>query len=257
MKTILVTGGNKGIGYEAVRLLSERDGDATSTTILLGTRSLANGDAAVAKMRAANSKHAYSNVFPLQLDVTSPTSIHTAVDRVKTTWHKLDVLVNNSGVAVLDAEETLAVNLHGVRNTTLAFLPLLSPGSTVVVVSSTVGSFSLEAMGKPLQDKLVDIQSLTWEGIDSFAKEYLAHVKAGTLAAPWPPTEATYGSYGISKTFVSAWSRVFAKEHPELNVAVVCPGYCATDLNGNRGTRSAALGGESVIWPIFNKFDQG
>jgi NAD(P)-dependent dehydrogenase (short-subunit alcohol dehydrogenase family) len=63
--------------------------------------------------------------------------------------------------------------------------------------------------------------------------------------------------YMASKGMLNPWLRNFAKTHKEIQLAVVCPGYCATDLNGFAGTRPAEKGGESIIWPTFNEFESG
>jgi NAD(P)-dependent dehydrogenase (short-subunit alcohol dehydrogenase family) len=63
--------------------------------------------------------------------------------------------------------------------------------------------------------------------------------------------------YMASKGMLNPWLRNFAKTHKEIPLAVVCPGYCATGLNGFAGTRPAEKGGESIIWPTFNEFESG
>lgn len=83
----------------------------------------------------------------------------------------------------------------------------------------------------------------------------------------------TASMYCTSKGMLNPWVRHFAKTHPKVKVAVVCPGesfkyrcfgisadrkgYCASELNGFRGTRSAEQGGESIIWPTLNEFESG
>lgn len=56
---------------------------------------------------------------------------------------------------------------------------------------------------------------------------------------------------------LNPYLRNFAKTHPDVKLAIACPGFCATDLNGHRGTRSAEAGGESIIWPTLNEFESG
>ncbi|CAK4183738.1 unnamed protein product, partial [Aphanomyces euteiches] len=76
-----VTGANKGIGYEAVRILAEKFGD--QAIVLLGTRSLKNGEDAIAKMKQANSSFDYANVHLVEIDVSNKESIQAAADFVK------------------------------------------------------------------------------------------------------------------------------------------------------------------------------
>ncbi|KAG9405311.1 putative short-chain dehydrogenase/reductase [Aphanomyces cochlioides] len=92
----LVTGANKDIGYEVVRILSERLSD--QAIILLGTRSLDNGKAAIAKMQQANRSFNYANVYSLEIDVTKSESIQAAAEFVKATYGTLHALINNAGI---------------------------------------------------------------------------------------------------------------------------------------------------------------
>ena len=260
-RVILVTGANKGIGLEAVRQLSEQ---LPNARILLGTRSLPNGQAALDKIKKANPAHSYSNIQLLQLDVTDSSSIAAAAQRVKADLGQLDVLLNNSGITSHDkdagraATETLSVNLYGVHDMVEHFLPVLAPNATLVTVSSEVGSWTTAAMAPELQRRVLDADSLSWADIDALAQDYIASVSGGKAQYTWPPSSKTYGAYGVSKSLVSPYTRVVAREQAgKLKVAVVCPGYCATDLNANNGPRPASMGGSSVIFPILNDFQSG
>ena len=258
-RVVLVTGANKGIGLEAVRYLSEQ---LPRATILLGSRSLANAEAALTKLRAApppstsSPSPAYSNIHPLVIDVTDRASIASAVSEVQRRFGRLDVLINNSGISNVDGDtmhrDVMAVNVYGVRDTVEAFLPVLSPHATVVTVSSTVGAWATAESSTELQQTLTNPSSLSFDTIDRLAQAYTAAPNAS-----WPAPKRTFGAYAVSKALVSAYTRLVAHQHPELRVVVVCPGYCATDLNHHRGQRPAALGGQSVAWPVLHPFESG
>ena len=153
-RIILTTGGNKGIGLEAVRQISEQ---LPLATILLGTRTLSSGETAINKLRqSADSSSAYCNIHPLVLDVTDATSIDRAVREVREKYGRLDVLVNNSGLLVYGehdthVQEVFAVNLYGLYAVTAAFLPLLVPQGLVLNVSSETGSWATHACGSDIQ----------------------------------------------------------------------------------------------------------
>ena len=254
-RVILVTGANKGIGFEAVRLLSEQ---LPQATILLGTRSAANAEAALVKLRQANPSSSYGNIHPLVIDVTDKATIVSAAQHVKAKHGHLDVLVNNAGVSNVDGQSVhqgvMDVNLYGVKDAIEAFLPLLPPSSSsLITVSSEVGSWATHACSAELQRTLLEPSTLTWSTIDSLAQQ----VVKPTASSRWPPASDTFGAYGPSKALVSAYMRTVALQHPELKVAIVCPGYCATDLNHHSGHRSAAQGGESVIFPVTHSFESG
>ncbi|KAJ3040044.1 hypothetical protein HDV00_011493 [Rhizophlyctis rosea] len=254
-KTILVTGANKGIGYHAARILSEK---YPSTTILMGSRSVENANSALNKLRSSSTGHSYTNIIPLQIDVSDPASIQRAKEEVQSKYGTLDILVNNAGIATNNATEVFDVNVHGVKRTIDAFQPILSKRSTRtpqnVVVSSEVGAWVLHEMNPELQAVFQNIDTLTWEKLDSLMKDFAS----SSPKESWPSAELTFGPYGVSKTVLSAYIQLYAKQHPEIGTVNVTPGYCATDLNQNSGPRSAAVGGESCVWPILNDgWEQG
>ncbi|KAJ3040550.1 hypothetical protein HDV00_010730 [Rhizophlyctis rosea] len=240
-KTILITGANKGIGFHAARLLAEK---YPQTTILMGTRTLSNAEFALKSLRSESSSQ-YTNLIPFQIDVASQDSVACAAEAFKQKYGTLDVLLNNAGIANDNREEVFEVNVYGVKRTIEAFQPLFSSHPRVIVVSSEVGTSTLNKMTPSLQKTFTSIDTLSWPTLETLIKDYLSPTPSQT----WPNPAQTFGAYGVSKTFISAWSRLYAQQHPEVRVAVVCPGYCKTDLAPN-GTRGADKGGESVIWPV-------
>jgi NAD(P)-dependent dehydrogenase (short-subunit alcohol dehydrogenase family) len=126
-KTVLVTGGNRGIG----RALVEEALNRGAKRVYVGTRTaLAHPD---------------DRVTPLALDVTNAAQIQSAVDDVES----LDVLINNAGLALYDdlsdrsaLERHLAVNLFGTYSVTEAFLPLLIRSGGVVVNNLSVNALA-------------------------------------------------------------------------------------------------------------------
>jgi NAD(P)-dependent dehydrogenase (short-subunit alcohol dehydrogenase family) len=134
MTITLITGANKGIGYETARQLTE-----AGHTVYIGARSVERGQKAAAELGARF----------VQLDVTDDASVAAAMKTIEDAEGRLDVLVNNagiSGVADVSGPNALKVfdtNAIGVIRVTQAALPLLrKSGNPVVVnVSSALGSF--------------------------------------------------------------------------------------------------------------------
>jgi NAD(P)-dependent dehydrogenase (short-subunit alcohol dehydrogenase family) len=133
MTVTLITGANKGLGYETARQLIEQ-----GHTVYIGARSVERGEAAAAELGARF----------VQLDVTDDASVETAMGMIDERDGYLDVLVNNAGIAVADvngpdALKVFDTNAIGVIRVTQAALPLLEKsGNPVVVnVSSALGSF--------------------------------------------------------------------------------------------------------------------
>ncbi|WP_167478826.1 SDR family oxidoreductase [Nocardia arthritidis] len=145
-KIAVVTGGNKGIGYQIVRQLA-----AAGLTVYLGARDVERGSTAAEKLVADG-----LDVRVLRLDVTDPSSVGVAAEQVAGDFGRLDVLVNNAGVVVewgipvseITAEQlrtAFDTNVFGVVTVTNAFLPLLrrSAAARIVNMSSPLGSLTL------------------------------------------------------------------------------------------------------------------
>lgn len=211
----LVTGANKGIGYEIAAGLG-----ALGWSVGVGARDDERREAAVQKLRAGG-----ADVFGVPLDVTGDESVAAAARLIEDRAGRLDVLVNNAGVTGGPPQEPTRVapetvrtavetNVIGVIRVTNAMLPLLrrSASPRIVNMSSSVGSLTLQT----------------------------------TPGAEVGPISAAYSA---SKTFLNAVTIQYAKELAGTNILINagCPGYTATDLNGFRGTRTPGQGAAIAI----------
>jgi len=211
----LVTGANKGIGYEIAAGLG-----ALGWNVGVGARDEQRREAAVQKLRAAD-----VDAFGVPLDVTDDASVAAAARLLEDRTGRLDVLINNAGVTgghpqlptnvdpaiVRTAVET---NVIGVIRVTNAMLPLLrrSPSPRIVNMSSTVGSLTRQS-------------------------------------TPGTETGPISAAYAPSKTFLNAVTIQYAKELHDTSILInaACPGYVATDLNGFRGYRTPEQGAAIAI----------
>jgi NAD(P)-dependent dehydrogenase (short-subunit alcohol dehydrogenase family) len=136
MKTVLITGANKGIGLEVARQLGSK-----GFQVFVGARNFEHGQRAT---EALQKNGAMATFVPL--DVSDPESIHNAVQLVSAATDHLDVLVNNAGIILegddsitqLEAEtvtKTFQINTLGPLLVTQAFLPLLSQSNRPRVIS--------------------------------------------------------------------------------------------------------------------------
>ena len=204
----LVTGANRGIGLEVVRQLAQK-----GMTVIMGTRTLAKGQAAAEKL----SKEGFK-VLPYQLDVTDSKSIDHLAKWVEQEFGNLDILVNNAGILydtwqqastadLAVVQEAIATNTLGPWRMCQAFLPLIrqSKLGRIVNVSSEAGA--LTSMG------------------------------AGTPA------------YSTSKAALNAFTRLLAAELKGSGILVnaVCPGWVATDMGG-AGGRPIENGAAGIVW---------
>ncbi|WP_320066456.1 SDR family oxidoreductase [Micromonospora sp. RTGN7] len=213
----LITGANKGIGYEIAAGLG-----ALGWSVGVGARDEQRRETAVAKLRAAG-----IDAFGVPLDVTDDASVTAAAGLVEERAGRLDVLVNNAGVTgsapQLPTTVDLAVvrtvvetNVIGVIRVTNAMLPLLrrSASPRIVNMSSGVGSLTRQSTST---DEL----------------------STGPVAVAYSP----------SKTFLNAVTVQYAKELRDTNILINagCPGFVATDLNGFRGIRTPEQGAAIAI----------
>jgi NAD(P)-dependent dehydrogenase (short-subunit alcohol dehydrogenase family) len=211
----LVTGANKGIGYEIAAGLG-----ALGWSIGVGARDGQRRQDAVAKLRAAG-----IDAFGVPLDVTDDASVTAAAALIEERAGRLDVLVNNAGIAgtwpqtpsTVTPEGLRAVvetNVIGVVRVINAMLPLLrrSDRPRIVNQSSHVASLTLQTTPE------VDLGGVS-------------------------------GAYSPSKTFLNAVTVQYAKELSDTAIKInsACPGYVATDLNGFHGTSTPAEGARTAI----------
>lgn len=153
MKNVLITGANKGIGFEAARQLLQQ-----GYFVYLGSRDIKNGQQAADKLKVEGLHH----VIAVQIDVTDQTS----VDAARAGIHALDVLINNAGISgaqfdsngnflpqtAIDTDPSLYqqvydTNVYGPVRVTRAFIDLLrqAPAPRIVNVSSSQGSLTLHS----------------------------------------------------------------------------------------------------------------
>lgn len=178
-KTVaLVTGANKGIGLEIARQLGQK-----GLVVVLGARDEAKGAAASAELRTEG-----IDAHAVKLDVTSGEDVAQLPGYFKSTFGRLDVLVNNAGVAEWKADDldsfrrTFETNLFGAVAVTYALLPLLkeSPAGRIVNQSSVLGSLT-SLQDKPYRYKgsVIPAYTASKAALNGFTVA-LAHKTAGT-----------------------------------------------------------------------------
>jgi NAD(P)-dependent dehydrogenase (short-subunit alcohol dehydrogenase family) len=202
MTTTLITGANKGIGYETARQLV-----LASHTVWIGSRDLARGRAAAEKLGAR----------AVQLDITDDASVAAAAATIEA----LDVLVNNAAVeergdgnAVIGPVDVTAdlvrttfdTNVFGTVRVLHAFLPLLQRSAAPVVVNVSSGLGSLTVVSS--------IPADVYPGV----------------------------AYPASKAAVNMITVQYAKAFPAMRINAADPGFTKTDLNGSTGTQTVEEG---------------
>jgi len=208
----LVTGANKGLGRETVRRLAQ-----LGWTVLLAARDQDLGIAAASELASEG------DVRPVVVDVTDQASVDAARNRVRDQFGRLDVLVNNAGIAGsrLPVEETGAadflacfgVNVLGPVRMTQAFLPLLRASShpCVVMVSSGMGSLAVTSDPNRIESTIHGLV------------------------------------YPSSKSALNMIMSQYARALPDIQINAADPGYTATDLNGHSGFQSVHEGTDAIV----------
>jgi NAD(P)-dependent dehydrogenase (short-subunit alcohol dehydrogenase family) len=216
-KLALVTGGNKGIGFETARQLAKAD-----VQVIIGARDAQRGAAAAAKLKSEG-----LNVEAITLDVNDAASIAAAVKQIGAKHGKLDILINNAGIGVQDGttkvseqkmetwRKTFDTNVFGLIAVTQAFLPLLekSPAGRIVNLSSILGSITLHADPKS------------------------------------PIYNFKVAAYNVSKSAVNAYTVQLAYElrDSKIKVNAVHPGHVKTDMGGPAAPMELVDGAKSSV----------
>ncbi|XP_077240125.1 short-chain dehydrogenase/reductase 1-like [Tasmannia lanceolata] len=269
----VVSGANKGIGFETVRQLANE-----GVVVVLTARDEKRGIEAVAELK----KSGLSNVVFHQLDVKDPISVASLAKFIQTQFGKLDILVNNAGASgvIVDeevlkslnidpvnwlsgkaanlvegvirqtyenAKECLDINYYGCKTVTEALIPLLqlsTSGATIVNVSSLRGELKRIPSEKKRKE-LGDIESLTEEKIDGLLQRFLEDLRCGELESNgW---SMMLPAYSISKATLNAYTRVLAKHYPNMRINCVHPGYVNTDINWHTGTMTVEEGAKGPV----------
>src|ERR687894_784096 len=210
----LVTGSNRGIGFEIAKQLALR-----KIQVVLTSRNPTNGEAALRKV----TRNGVKKVVFMQLDISNQVSVDNLSNEVEKTFGRLDILVNNAAI-LIDREDvaasnadleivktTLETNLIGAWRMCKAFIPLMKKNDygRIVNISSGAGQF-----------------------------EYMA-----TSGGYWP-------AYSVSKPSLNALTVMLASELRGTNILVnaVCPGWVRTDMGGPNAPRSIEEGAATPVW---------
>ncbi|OEH76902.1 carbonyl reductase [NADPH] 1 [Cyclospora cayetanensis] len=251
-RVFIVTGGNKGIGFETAKKICKelKNEDAT---VVITSRSPENGAQAVAKLAGEGLK-----VEMVQLDIAHKLSREMFVETIRNKYGQVECLVNNAGFAFkndatepvgVQARMTCGINYYGTRDLTKAMTSLFTSGSRIVNVASMAGQRALTQMTPERRHRLMS-KSATLEDIDSVVEEYLADCATGRMDG-WPST-----TYGFSKAAVIAMTAALArmsdkcpalKDREGMVVTCCCPGWCKTDMAGWEAPPLSAADGAEIV----------
>ncbi|SHF90377.1 NAD(P)-dependent dehydrogenase, short-chain alcohol dehydrogenase family [Fodinibius roseus] len=224
MKSVLITGANRGIGLETAKQLSQK-----GLFVYLGSRDLQKGKAAVKEL---NDK-GFQNVKAVNIDVTKPETIISAKNTIEKEQAQLDVLINNAGISgtvpqhaletsIDNFEDVFEVNLYGVVRVTQTFIDLLkkSPEPRIVNVTSSVGSLTLQS-------------DPNWQAYD----------------------DAKLAVYASSKSALNMYTVHLAYELQDtaFRINAVCPGYTKTAFTNYNGGEVEVAGKRIIKYALIDQ----
>jgi NAD(P)-dependent dehydrogenase (short-subunit alcohol dehydrogenase family) len=207
MTTTLITGANKGLGYETARRLR-----ADGHEVWIGARDPERGRQAARELDAGF----------VAIDVTDEQSVIRAAQEIADNGG-LDVLINNAGIlgarrppaetTADDVREVFDTNVFAVVTVTRIFLPLLERSDDPVIVNVSSGMGSIAVTSDP------------------------SRVESGIVALAYPS----------SKTALNMLTTQYAKALPQIRINAVDPGYTATDFNRHSGPQTVEEGAEVIV----------
>ncbi len=247
MKTIIVTGGNRGIGLEICRQLSE-----LGHTVILCSRDLEKGDEAARNLN--------ENVIVKKLDVTKESDILNLFHFVAGKFGKLDVLINNAGInkapdpaenKLLDKVKKVAEqNMGNMRKIGKKILPFLR-NAGLVSRRKNVTDVPVENVKKVLDVNLHG----PWRLMQVFLPLLQQSDDGRIINMSSGMGEITrlsgdYPEYRLSKTALNAVTLMFSKQtHDDgIKVNAMCPGWVRTDMGGPDAHREVSQGADTAVW---------
>jgi len=249
IKTILITGCNKGVGFGILKTLAAQP---EKHNFIMAVRSIDNGKKALSEI-IKQVPDFEKRATILELDISKSESIDKFVKHMEDTKTKIHCLVNNAGMAfkgdIFNEEVvrvTFATNFYGTVEFTEKMLSHLHDGGKIVFITSSVGK-----LGKLKSEELVkkfDDPKITREGIFALAKQFYDEVVSNTFEKNgWPRA-----GYVISKLCLNIYTR-WISQKPDIvkrgiQVYACCPGWVRTDMAGPKAERSIE---EGAVCPCY------
>jgi len=236
------SGGNKGIGKAICQMLLEKYPDVH---VILGSRNEGRGNDAVKDITSSlGTNKCHGRLEVLQMDTSSDESVRTAADRITGTLYGI---VNNAGVhSDSDIKLTVGTNYLGPKRVSEALLDKLErPGGRIVNISSaSAPMFVQSCTNQDLVAKLSEPWTISG-GIQELDEISTSHHDENVIGSN--------NAYGYSKALLSAYTWLFARDHPDLIVNAITPGFINTDMTSGWGaTNSPEKGAIPPVWLLMS-----
>eukprot|EP00871_Galdieria_phlegrea_P002650 jgi/Galph1/3386/GphlegSOOS_G2052.1 len=238
----LVTGGNKGIGFEICKKIGQTE---RNILVILAARDEQRGTEACRKLKEQG-----VNVIYKQLEVSDASSVKNCAAWIHDTFGYLDILVNNAGIFFKTgplnkevARKTMDVNFYGTLYCCQYFLPLLREGARVVNMASRMALF---ARLSPSLFKKFTKEDLTVAELCDLMESFIVSVERGRVKEDgW-----FRHSYGVSKVGVVTLTRLLARDERRNDILInsCCPGFVRTDMTAPNAEKTPEEGADTPTW---------
>ena len=267
-RSILVTGSNRGIGYQIVKRLY-RDMVNLPVDIYMTSRSIESGDKSIKEILSSfeseskNSSEIQARLSVLELDINSEESRKSLVQRLLIDKITVDTLVNNAGIAYYNntlnekiISDTMNTNYHNTRFLTEDMLKhsIIRDKGRIIFVSSSLGTFSNLNLEKKhpeffeIISKYKNKDEFTMETLDGLVKRYEEEVRQASTYKLWG-----FSVYAVSKLFLTVYANVLGRRKDildkDIQVYALCPGWCQTDMT--KGRPAPLTAEEGAETPVF------
>ncbi|MBN1185224.1 MAG: SDR family oxidoreductase [Bacteroidales bacterium] len=245
MKTVLITGGNKGIGLEICRQL-----DKLGWQVILCSRNFDKGVQAAQNLS--------KNILTHQLDVKDETSIQNLLTYVSKEIGKLDVLINNAGMGANSQENPGLSNVKRTIKKHFRIIYALSQKAKPFLNQSKLFNENISAGEIPLS-RVKDIMETNFYGVWRMIQVFVPLLKKGESPqiinvssgmGTLSNLTGLYPGYSLSKASLNALTILFSNELRSKNIKVnaVNPGWVKTDMGGPDAPRTVEEGADTVVW---------
>lgn len=247
MKTILVTGGNRGIGLEICKQLDE-----LGYKVIMGSRDLDRG----IKAAASFSK----NIIIKQLDVTNDETINNLFEFIKSEFGKLDVLINNAGIGekrsnkrcnlINDTKDFLEANIKGVRQLKESILPALR-NAGIVSAPRNADTVAISEVKLIMDTNFYGVWRMIQVFIPLLQKSENGRIiNMSSGMGELKSLTGFYPGYSLSKLSLNALTIMFSNLLKEKGISVnsVCPGWVKTKMGGHNAPRNVSEGADTAVW---------
>jgi NAD(P)-dependent dehydrogenase (short-subunit alcohol dehydrogenase family) len=243
MKTVIVSGGNRGIGFEICRQL-----DGLGFRVIMCSRIIENGVTAAQPLS--------KNVVVKQLDVTNDKSIMRLFEYVKQEIGCIDILINNAGIGehfqtkstVNSFKKTIQTNFNSIYKIVKTANPLLKKIG-LLPQEKNAASVSLVDVKTIMETNFYGAWKMTQVFIP-LLKENSQIINVSSGMGQLDSLTGYYPGYSMSKASLNALTIMFSKELEKKGIKVnaICPGWVKTDMGGPNAPRSLIEGADTVVW---------